>query len=122
MHLGGDPSGEARSLYVEQSRLIERLAAPRADAPGGSAQPLVVWDVGLGAAANAMAAILAVENSGPGVARPLMLVSFENDLDSLKLALDHPGWFKHLRHAAPRALLRDNRWSSPTASISNGGC
>ena len=64
MHLGGDPSGEAQSLYVEQSRLIERLAAPRAAAPGGSAQPLVLWDVGLGAAANAMAAIHAVENSG----------------------------------------------------------
>ena len=77
----------------------------------------MVWDVGLGAAANAMAAILAVENLGPAVARPLTLVSFENDLDSLKLALDHPGWFKHLRHAAPRALLRDNRWNSPASPI-----
>jgi queuine tRNA-ribosyltransferase len=64
-----------------------------------------------------MAAILAVENAGPAAARPLKLVSFENDLDSLKLALDHPGWFKHLRHAAPRALLRDNRWKSPTWPI-----
>jgi queuine tRNA-ribosyltransferase len=44
-------------------------------------------------------------------------VSFENDLDSLKLALDHPGWFRHLRHAAPQALLRENRWSSPTSRI-----
>jgi queuine tRNA-ribosyltransferase len=44
-------------------------------------------------------------------------VSFENDLDSLKLALDHPGWFRHLRHAAPRALLRDNRWNSGTSPI-----
>jgi queuine tRNA-ribosyltransferase len=110
MHPGGDPAQEAQSLYVEQSRLLERLAS-------GSEEPLVVWDVGLGAAANAMAAILAVENAGPAAARPLKLVSFENDLDSLKLALDHPGWFRHLRHAAPQALLRDNRWNSLASPI-----
>jgi queuine tRNA-ribosyltransferase len=46
-----------------------------------------------------------------------MLVSFENDLDSLKLALDHPRWFKHLRHAAPRTLLSDSRWTSVTSAI-----
>jgi queuine tRNA-ribosyltransferase len=113
MHPGSDPAQEAQSLYVEQSRLLERLSSLE----GGAQAPLVVWDVGLGAAANAMAAILAVENLGPAVARPLQLVSFENDLDSLKLALDHPGWFRHLRHAAPRALLRDNRWNSSTSPI-----
>jgi queuine tRNA-ribosyltransferase len=115
MHTGCEPSQEAQSLYVEQSRLLERLQ-DRAAEPCVAA-PLVVWDVGLGAAANAMAAILAVENLGPAAARPLTLVSFENDLDSLKLALDHPAWFKHLRHAAPRALLRDNRWNSPSSPI-----
>jgi queuine tRNA-ribosyltransferase len=111
MHPGGDPAQEAQSLYVEQSRLLGRLAS------GSEEEPLVVWDVGLGAAANAMAAILAVENAGPAAARPLKLVSFENDLDSLKLALDHPGWFRHLRHAAPQALLRDNRWISLASPI-----
>jgi queuine tRNA-ribosyltransferase len=117
MHSVNDPAEEARSLYVEQSRLVERLAEP--DAP-----PLVVWDVGLGAGTNAMAAIQAVEAmwrpaaaDGPHVARRLTLVSFENDLDSLKLALRHPAWFKHLRHAAPRRLLADNRWSSAVAGV-----
>jgi queuine tRNA-ribosyltransferase len=110
MHPGSDPSLEARSLYVEQSRLLERLQEHRDG-------PLVVWDVGLGAAANAMAAILAVENAAPATTRPLTLVSFENDLDSLKLALDHPGYFKHLRHAAPRALLTASRWNSRSAAI-----
>jgi queuine tRNA-ribosyltransferase len=110
MHPGSDPSREARSLYVEQSRLPERLQERREG-------PLVVWDVGLGAAANAMAAILAVESAAPATARPLTLVSFENDLDSLKLALDHPGYFKHLRHAAPRALLTADRWNSRSAAI-----
>jgi queuine tRNA-ribosyltransferase len=110
MHPGSDSALEAQTLYVEQSRLAERLQE-------SSNEPLVVWDVGLGAAANAMAAILAVENLGPAAARSLKLVSFENDFDSLRLALDHPAWFKHLRHAAPRALLRDNRWNSPKSPI-----
>src|ERR1700733_2437770 len=111
MHPGADPAQEARSLYVEQSRLIERLQVP-------SDQPLVVWDVGLGAAANAMAAILAAESlSSASAARRLVLVSFENDLDSLKLALRHPRWFKHLRHAAPRALLAENRWINAASKI-----
>ena len=111
MHSVNDPAEEARSLYVEQSRLLDRLREP-----GG--QPLVVWDVGLGAAANAMAAIHAVEeSSGTPAARQLLLVSFENDMDALKLALDHIRFFKHLKHAAPRTLLADNRWTNSAASI-----
>jgi queuine tRNA-ribosyltransferase len=117
MHSVNDPAEEARSLYVEQSRLVERLTEP-------DAAPLVVWDVGLGAATNAMAAIQAVEAMRrsadllqPHAARRLTLVSFETDLDSLKLALRHPAWFKHLRHAAPRGLLADNRWSSAAAGV-----
>ncbi|HEY1314203.1 MAG TPA: tRNA-guanine transglycosylase, partial [Steroidobacteraceae bacterium] len=110
MHAIDDPALEARSLYVEQSRLIERLQAP-------AAAPLVVWDVGLGAAANAMAAILAVEAASCGTQRQLTVVSFEHDLDSLKLALDHVRWFKHLRHAAPRVLLAQSRWIGRAGGI-----
>jgi queuine tRNA-ribosyltransferase len=121
MHSVNDSAEEARSLYVEQSRLVQRLLE-------SSAAPLVVWDVGLGAAANAMAAIQAVEATAPLGAmatlgasasrgRPLHLVSFENDMDSLLLALRHPAWFKHLRHPAPRRLLADNRWTSATAAV-----
>jgi queuine tRNA-ribosyltransferase len=117
MHPVNDPAQEARLLYVDQSRVIERLQA--AHAP-----PLVVWDVGLGAGANAMAAIHAVEAewgnsraSTPADARRLVLVSFENDLDALNLALRHPKWFQHLRHAAPRQLLAQSRWSSRKAAI-----
>ena len=111
MHSINNPADEARSLYVEQSRLLERLQT-------AADEPLVVWDVGLGAASNAMAAILAVENSTqPAIQRALTLVSFENDLDSLALALDHVGFFGHLRHAAPRKLLSSGRWTNTTASI-----
>jgi queuine tRNA-ribosyltransferase len=111
MHPVDDPAEEARSLYVEQSRLTERLQ-------DADLQPLVVWDVGLGAAANAMAAIHAVEAMpAQAAARRLVLVSFENDLDSLRLALRHPKWFPHLHHGAPHALLADSRWSSAKGAI-----
>ncbi len=110
MHPTHDPVDEARSLYVEQSRLLERLHEP-------VPQSLVVWDVGLGAAANAMSAILSIEAKAQATPRPLTLVSFENDLDSLRLALDHMAWFKYLRHAAPRALVSDGRWISAAPAI-----
>jgi queuine tRNA-ribosyltransferase len=111
MHSVNDPAEEARSLYVEQSNLVERLKVP-------DAHPLVVWDVGLGAGTNAMATILAVEAMNPDERkRRLVLVSFENDLDSLKLALRHTQWFKYLRHAAPTQLLAKNQWLSETSGI-----
>ncbi len=109
MHSINNPAEEARSLYVEQSRLVERLQT-------AADEPLVVWDVGLGAATNAMAAILAVEGATRS-SRTLTLVSFENDLDSLQLALDHVKWFTHLRHAAPRKLLSSGRWTNRTSTI-----
>lgn len=111
MHSVNDPAEEARSLYVEQSKLIDRLRIP-------GDGPLVVWDVGLGAAANAMAAIHAVESEpAPQLRRSLLIVSFENDLDSLKLALRHTHWFTHLRHPAPNALLTENRWQGASGCI-----
>ncbi len=117
MHPVHDPAQEAHSLYVDQSRLLERLEA-------ADPRPLVVWDVGLGAAANAMAAIQTVEarrgtsDAPPAAgARRLAMVSFECDLDALHLALRHPRWFKHLWHAGPRHLLAQGRWSSDKAAI-----
>jgi queuine tRNA-ribosyltransferase len=121
MHSINDPMAEARSLYVEQSRLVERWAE-RLREPQMPA--LVVWDVGLGAATNAMAAIHAVEAQTAAAEEPrdplparLSLVSFENDLDSLILALRHPAWFKHLRHVGPRRLLAEDQWSNSRARI-----
>jgi len=111
MHSVNDPAEEAHALYVEQSRLVERLKQK-------SAEPLVVWDVGLGAAANAMATIHAAEAMNVTErARRLLLISFENDLDSLKLALRHRRWFKHLKHGAPERLLANARWVSKDGSI-----
>jgi queuine tRNA-ribosyltransferase len=106
MHMRTPPMEEARSLYVEQSGLAQRLSS-------STSEPLVIWDVGLGAAANAMAAIQCYEeqaNIGP--IRPLRLISFENDLDSLKLALRHSDKFPYLRHGGPVGILERGEWQS----------
>ena len=77
-------------------------------AAGGA---LVVWDVGLGAASNAMAAIACFERlqalHGADALRPLRLISFERDLDPLILATKKSACFPHLQHAAPHALLAE---------------
>jgi queuine tRNA-ribosyltransferase len=112
MHSRTPPMEEARALYVEQSFLGERLALPPAQNPSEAA-PLVVWDVGLGAAANAMAAILRYEEMARlGPVRPLRLISFENDLDSLQLAFRHSDRFPYLRHSGPAWILREGQWQS----------
>jgi queuine tRNA-ribosyltransferase len=78
MHPGIGPRAEATALYVGPSRLAARLAEP-------SSVPLVLYDVGLGAGSNAIAAF-ATATSSPA-ARPLHIVSFERTLAPLRLAL-----------------------------------
>ncbi len=102
MHSRTAPMEEAERLYVEQSHLAERLRE--------TGEPLVIWDVGLGAAANAMAAIRCYEEMG--ATRPLRLISFENDLDSLRLAMRRSDLFPYLRHGGPAGILREGHWQS----------
>jgi queuine tRNA-ribosyltransferase len=105
MHMRTPPMEEARSLYIEQSSLAQRLAS--------SSELLVIWDVGLGAAANAMAAIQCYEKQATvGPTCPMRLISFENDLDSLKLALRHDDKFAYLRHGGPVGILEGGEWQS----------
>lgn len=112
MHSVNCPSDEANKLYVEQSCLSFRLTDPSA-----STDELVVWDVGLGAASNAMAALYCFESEWKNrkdagrPLRPMRLVSFECNLDSLKLALKDPRRFPHLRHGAPHELLNSGAWN-----------
>ena len=99
MHPGVGPLVEAEQLYVRQSRLRERLVAREADR-------LVLFDVGLGAGSNALAARSASEGL-PAAAARLELVSFERDLGALELALaagEAFGWRGEAAEAA-RALL-----------------
>lgn len=125
MHAHIPPMEEARRLYVEQSFLAERLPiSPHQEAAESPARqdtgptaddlsPLVIWDVGLGAAANAMAAIECYEAAAAkGPVRPMTIVSFENNLDSLRLALLHNDLFTYLRHGGPAGILREGLWRS----------
>lgn len=109
MHSVNAPSDEANKLYIEQSCLASRLVQQPTPA-----EDLVIWDVGLGAAFNAMAAIRCFERcseeQGETALRPLRLVSIERDLDPLLLAAKLPDRFPHLRHSAPFKLLENGEW------------
>ena len=109
MHSVNAPDAEAHRLYVEQSCLAARLMKQESDI-----NELVIWDVGLGAAFNAMAVIHCFETSlgkqGAQALRRLRLVSFEWDFDPLRLALTNPSRFPHLRHGAPRRVLQSAKW------------
>lgn len=71
------PAAEAEALYVQQLRLRERVAA--------SGTPFVLWDVGLGAAANAVTALRATQD----LPTPIRLFSFDRTLEPLRFALEH---------------------------------
>lgn len=81
MHPGVGPLAEAAALYVAQSQLALRLTPHPA--------PLVLFDIGLGAGSNALAARAVSEAAPPDAAR-LHLISFERDLGALELALTSP--------------------------------
>jgi queuine tRNA-ribosyltransferase len=114
MHSRTPPMEEAQRLYIEQSNLAARLQLSSEEiASGIEPEPLVIWDVGLGAAANAMAAILCYETlAAAGPVRPMHVVSFENDLDPLHLAFQHNREFTYLRHSGIGAILAIGRWQS----------
>jgi tRNA U34 5-methylaminomethyl-2-thiouridine-forming methyltransferase MnmC len=75
MHPGLGPRAEADLLYVQQLHIRERLAKFSCE--------FVIWDVGLGAAANAIAVLRATTHN-PG---RLRLVSFDNTAEPLEFAL-----------------------------------
>jgi len=135
MHPGVGPLVEAERLYARQSRLGERLrerasevravapspappppAAPAPTAPAPTApSSVVLFDIGMGAASNAAAALAESERAPPwpGAAR-LELVSFERDLGALRLALSHPTAFglDGVAGDGARALLSDGRFET----------
>lgn len=74
-HPAVGPEAEAEALYVRQLSLRERLAH--------SSGPFVIWDVGLGAAGNALAAVHAL-SEGAGT---LVIESFDRSLAALRFAL-----------------------------------
>ncbi|HEV2328927.1 MAG TPA: MnmC family methyltransferase [Verrucomicrobiae bacterium] len=77
LHPGLGPRAEAELLYVSQLQIRERIAKISGE--------FVIWDVGLGAAANAIAVLRATTDI-PG---RLRLVSFDNTAEPLEFALKH---------------------------------
>jgi tRNA U34 5-methylaminomethyl-2-thiouridine-forming methyltransferase MnmC len=71
------PVAEAEALYVRQLGLVKRLQAHAGD--------FVIWDVGLGAAANA----LTVLRETAEISASIRMVSFDNTLGPLEFALEH---------------------------------
>jgi len=120
MHSRTPPLEEARLLYIEQSALADRLRISEEGLDAKAAvEPLVIWDVGLGAAANAMAAILCYEAQAvASPVRPMHLISFENDLDPLRLAFQHNREFTYLRHAGIGGIVSAGHWGSAAKSRS----
>ncbi len=112
MHSVIEPLTEAKTLYVDQSELEVMLNSITDD-------ELVIWDVGMGSATNAMAAILECEKlySENNFQKVVRIVSFENDLDSFLLTVKNPSLFHHVRHSAPASILNKGSWRSDKFNI-----
>src|SRR2546428_10083463 len=71
------PVAEAEALYVRQLRLRERLREHTGE--------LVIWDIGLGAAANALTVLRATQD----IPCAIRLLSFDATLEPLEFGLRH---------------------------------
>jgi hypothetical protein len=86
LHPAIGPAAEAEALYVRQLHLVERLQRHDGE--------FVVWDVGLGAAANALAVLRAVRS----LPCSIHLLSFDCTVEPLRFALQHQkalGYFEN---------------------------
>jgi tRNA U34 5-methylaminomethyl-2-thiouridine-forming methyltransferase MnmC len=87
MHSTIGPMPEARQIYLRPALLDQRLTQ--------GSHPLVLWDVGMGIAANSLAAFslaLSLKSS-----RPLQIHSFESAPDGIRQALQEIESFAYLK-------------------------
>jgi queuine tRNA-ribosyltransferase len=109
MHSSMGAWQEANTIYIEQSDLRNLLAKP-------STLDLVIYDVGMGIAANALATLDAFERLPSE--RKLHLVSFESQIGGIEFALHHLKSFPFLKKNKDliRQLLRQK-----TVTVSSPG-
>lgn len=109
MHNPLGPVLEAQELYLKHSKIKEKLLEP-------TQTPLVIYDVGLGGGANAIAALNFQKDLGSQ--RPIELVSFENDFSLLTFALSNAeklsylaGYEEALNTLRNKNFVAQNKWS-----------
>lgn len=91
------PVAEAEALYVKQLRLPQRMQQ--------GAERFIIWDVGLGAAANVLTVLRAAQHL-PG---ELQIVSFDHTLAPLEFGLRHAsalGYFGGFEDTLKRLLSK----------------
>jgi hypothetical protein len=96
-HPVAGPVAEAEALYVRQLRLPERMSA--------AGDEFVIWDVGLGAGANALTALRATR----GTVAPVRILSFDHTLEPLRFGLEHRralGYFDGYEGAVEELIQR----------------
>jgi hypothetical protein len=99
LHPAG-PLYESQEIYIAQSRIKEKLSDMTRSCP------LVLYDVGLGAAANGIAA---VEAAYEVCGHKLKILSFENDLEIFRFTLKNISSFPHLmKHEVLLNTLLEN--------------
>jgi tRNA U34 5-methylaminomethyl-2-thiouridine-forming methyltransferase MnmC len=93
------PAAEAEALYVRQLRLRERLLEEAGD--------FVIWDVGLGAAANPITVLRATRD----LSCRIQFLSFDQTVDPLEFALQYVDKLEYLTgyEARLRRLLDADR-------------
>lgn len=108
MHNPVGPWFEANSLYIEQANLFQKMMNPHED-------ELVIYDVGLGAASNAVAALHCADKAhSTGSKLPLRIISFERDLELLTFTLQNIQHFDYLKkyESALKEILTNHYWES----------
>ena len=93
-HPGVGPSAEAQILHVDQQKLVERAQ---------TVSKFVIWDVGLGAAANAITAIQTLLASNLQETE-IELHSFDRTTSALEFAIENSAELQYLH--AHTALLK----------------
>jgi tRNA U34 5-methylaminomethyl-2-thiouridine-forming methyltransferase MnmC len=91
------PAAEAEALYLHQLKLADRLRAQ-------GESPFVIWDVGLGAAANVLTVLRATRE----IPSSVQIISFDHTSEPLQFALEHADALGYLAGFEPwiRELLQ----------------